>query len=62
MDITRNWRLKTSRSQMMATRCPQTGAVILPQQPATAPQPVQLYTFEMPHSAETEADYAQAAR
>ena len=64
MDITRNWRLKTSRSQLIATRCPETGAVILPQQNGAAAKNVDLYTFEtdQPAMAEGRADFAKAAR
>jgi len=63
MDITRNWRLKTSRSQLMATRDPQTGAVMLPQQ--TPPREVAIFTFDgveaVPARA-TEDPLAEAAR
>ncbi len=67
MDITRNWRLKTSRSQLLAARDPQTGEVVLPQQTMARAPEVALYTFEtagQPHlaEAEAEADYARAAR
>ena len=64
MDITRNWRLKTSRSQLIATRCPETGVVILPQQNGVAPKNVDLYTFEayQPAVAEGRADFAKACR
>jgi hypothetical protein len=47
MDITRNWRLKTNRSQLLATRCPTTGEVRLPQQTAALAEAVELYTFEI---------------
>jgi uncharacterized OB-fold protein len=67
MDITRNWRLKMSRSQLMATRCPTTGAVILPQQSGvTRNGHAEAYTFDVdtgdPRLAEGESDYARAAR
>lgn len=65
MDITRNWRLKTSRSHLVATRCPETGAVILPQQNGAAAQDVELYYFQHDRPAlvvENELDYAKAAR
>jgi uncharacterized OB-fold protein len=64
MDITRNWRLKTSRSQLIATRCPETGAVILPQQNGSAAKEVDLYTFENDSYAvdEGRAELAKAAR
>lgn len=45
MDITRNWRLKTSRSQLLATRCPATGAVVLPQS-ASFNHVAEVYTFD----------------
>lgn len=64
MDITRNWRLKTSRSQLLATRCPVTGEVMLPgQQKPAAAQAV--YTYEHDDNSQvtdTTARYAQAAR
>ncbi len=65
MDITRNWRLKTSRSQLMATRDPQTGAVILPGQ--TPPREVAIYTFDLDGvervtARATEDPLAEAAR
>jgi uncharacterized OB-fold protein len=64
MDITRNWRLKTSRSQLMATRCPATGEVILPQQSGTlTPRHDEPYTFENePRATATASAYAHAAR
>ena len=64
MDITRNWRLKTSRSQLIATRCPATGAVILPQQNGAAAKDVDLYTFEADSYTvhEDRAEFAKAAR
>ncbi|MBP8972332.1 MAG: hypothetical protein KBH93_00540 [Anaerolineae bacterium] len=67
MDITRNWRLKTSRSQLLATRCPQTGAVMLPQQTASATQPALApYIFAFGDAqvvlAEDTVEFARAAR
>ena len=64
MDITRNWRLKTSRSQLLATRCPETGAVLLPQQTGTTNGATRVYTFdaEKATAPQAEVDYAQAAR
>jgi len=69
MDITRNWRLKSSRSHLLATRCPTTGAVILPQQSTAAHQAAQsldVYTFEVEAAAapviEDDVEYARAAR
>lgn len=62
MDITRNWRLKTTRSQLLAARDPQTGAVILPQQTVQRAA-VKVYTFsEAPALRAVETDCAQAAR
>ena len=46
MDITRNWRLKTNRSHLLATRCPTTGEVRLPQQTVSLAEDVEIYTFE----------------
>ena len=43
MDITRNWRLKTNRSQLLATRCPTTGEIRLPQQTASLAEDVEIY-------------------
>jgi hypothetical protein len=64
MDITRNWRLKTSRSQLLATRCPETGAVMLPQQTSLAVQ--RAYTFTLADAqlalAEDAVEFVRAAR
>ncbi len=47
MDITRNWRLKMSRRELLATRNPETGAIMLPQQTQSAAQsPQDVYVFE----------------
>ncbi|MBN1563328.1 MAG: hypothetical protein JXA10_05785 [Anaerolineae bacterium] len=64
MDITRNWRLKTSRSQLIATRCPVTGVVILPQQNGSAAKEIDLYTFASQSYPvdEGRAEFAKAAR
>jgi len=67
MDITRNWRLKASRSQLLATRCPQTGAVMLPQQTSSATQQaLASYTFAFADAqlvlAEDTFEYAREAR
>jgi hypothetical protein len=68
MDITRNWRLKMTRSQLLAARCPTTGAVILPQQTSFAAQAAVLesYTFEtdaaMRIVVNEDTEYARAAR
>lgn len=68
MDITRNWRLKMTRSQLLAARCPTTGAVILPQQTSFAAQTAALesYTFETDSAVKLsvleDSEYARAAR
>jgi uncharacterized OB-fold protein len=66
MDITRNWRLKTNRSQLLATRCPTTGVVRLPQQTASLAEDVEIYTFEVEEQqvavAEGLISYGKAAR
>lgn len=67
MDITRNWRLKISRSQLLATRCPHTGAVMLPQQTPSAAQPnVVRYEFAIEETpvalSEDAVEYVRAAR
>ncbi len=64
MDITRHWRLKTTRCQLIAMRCPSTGAVILPQQNGITARHVDLYTFEtyQPAIDEGRAELARAAR
>jgi hypothetical protein len=67
MDITRNWRLKMTRSQLLAARCPTTGAVILPQQTSFASQAASLesYTFEtdaIKVVVNDDVEYARAAR
>jgi hypothetical protein len=62
MDITRNWRLKTSRSQLIATR----GEIVLPQQNGVAALNAERYSFEVeapqPAILEGQVDYARAAR
>jgi uncharacterized OB-fold protein len=67
MDITRNWRLKISRSQLLATRCPHTGAVMLPQQTPSAAQPHGVrYEFAIEETpvalSEDAVEYVRAAR
>jgi len=66
MDITRNWRLKMTRTHLLAARDPKTGDVILPQQGFAShdAQAVEVYTFETaPTMALREDDvYARAAR
>jgi hypothetical protein len=64
MDITRNWRLKTSRSKLLATRCPESGAVLLPQQTGTTNGATRVYMFDVETATapQAEVDYAQAAR
>lgn len=65
MDITRNWRLKLSRRELLATRNPATGTVMVAQQTPSAIQPQQaVYVFE-PVRDRTEQDdveFAHAAR
>ena len=67
MDITRNWRLKMTRSQLLAARCPTTGVVILPQQTSFAAHAAVLesYTFEtdaIKIVVNEDVEYARAAR
>lgn len=66
MDITRNWRLKTNRSHLLATRCPTTGEVRLPQQTVSLAEDVEIYTFETEERqvvfTEGLISYAKAAR
>lgn len=66
MDITRNWRLKSTRSQLLATRCPVTGDVRLPQQTVSRTVEAEPYVFDTNHrpAAEVEgaAEYLKAAR
>lgn len=63
MDITRNWRLKSTRTHLLATRCPDTGAIMLPQSSAANKQEQPLYTFnQVDEVRAVEADYARAAR
>jgi hypothetical protein len=63
MDITRNWRLKISRSHLLAARNPETGAILLPHQTAQQTQD-EVYTFavEAVRSDEAEIGLARAAR
>lgn len=63
MDITRNWRLKTHRNQLLATRDPQTGAVTLPQQTAsTVRDQAQRRSAPSVVAPQAEIDLAEAAR
>ena len=64
MDITRNWRLKTTRSRLLATRDPETGAVMLPQHTASAVVVAQdVYRFDAsPLRSQGEAAYERALR
>jgi hypothetical protein len=69
MDITRNWRLKTSRDQLLAARVPEDGSVILPQQTsfsARRARLVEAYEFESdtpaPVTADENPDFIRAAR
>lgn len=59
MDITRNWRLKQTRTQLLATRCPETGAVMLPQQTASNTRAQDVYVFT-PIVQEVEIEEASA--
>ncbi len=64
MDITRNWRLKTSRSQLLASRCPVTGEVVLPQHAVSTAERFRTALedeFSLTHRVAVE-EYAQAAR
>lgn len=63
MDITRTWRLKSARSEMLASRRP-SGEVVLPMHSARAAQPVDLYTFDQRETVALATDeaYAHAAR
>lgn len=46
MDITRNWRLKGARSEILATRCPVTGEVLIPQStPSNTRDQQEVYVF-----------------
>lgn len=61
MDITRNWRLKSTRSTLLASRDPQTGELVLPQNAGVAPRrDYGVYTFE--REAPRQAEMPQAAR
>jgi hypothetical protein len=66
MDITRNWRLKTNRCQLLATRCPTTGEIRLPQQTASLSKDVETYSFDVKEQpaviVEGVIGYAKAAR
>lgn len=65
MDITRNWRLKLSRRELLATRHPETGAIMLPQQThSTTRQANDAYVFEpLPiRLTEDDVEYVRAAR
>ena len=65
MDITRNWRLKMSRNQLLATRNPETGAVMLPQHTESAAVPQHdVYVFQPVQSraSSDEVEYVRAAR
>ncbi len=65
MDITRNWRLKLSRRELLATRHKETGAIILAQQTPSAiqPQPA-VYQFQpvQDRVEQDAAEYVHAAR
>lgn len=64
MDITRNWRLKTSRSQLLASRR-SNGDIVLPAHSARAAQPVTAYAFDLERDVlplGADEEYAHAAR
>jgi hypothetical protein len=47
MDISRHWRLKTSRSQLLAVRCPGCGTLVRAEQTGlAAAQPIAVYRFD----------------
>jgi len=49
MDITRNWRLKISRSRLIASRNPETGGILLPHQSVYAGKnDTEIYDFGNP--------------
>ena len=62
MDITRNWRLKNTRSQLLATRRPD-GAIVLPHNGGKTTQQQDIFEFSTsaPRS-EGEAEFSRAAR
>ncbi len=63
MDITRNWRLKSTRSRLLATRDPLTGAVMLPQHTASAVVAAQdVYRFEASPVRQDEDAYERVPR
>lgn len=64
MDITRHWRLKTTRVQLLATRCPTTGAILLPKNGAVSNHTAEVYEFEQEQLRFEVEDtrYEQAAR
>lgn len=65
MDITRNWRLKLTRRELLATRHPETGAIMLPQHTqSTTQQANDVYVFEPAavRRVEDDVEYARAAR
>jgi len=46
-DITRHWRLKTARNQILATECPETGKVVIASSSLSTYQPKKEgYVFE----------------
>jgi hypothetical protein len=64
MDITRNWRLKMARSQLLGVRSPTTGTIILPHQTGSARCPAQeIYHFETAaEDSSPVCGYAEAVR
>jgi hypothetical protein len=63
MDITRHWRLKTTRTTLLATRCPATGAVILPQSGAASLNDERYdFAIEQSRAQAEDVTFARAAR
>lgn len=70
MDVTRNWRLKTSRDHLLAVRAADNGALVLPQQTSLALSHAPLmpvYEFDLeaeqpPQMVESDIDLIRVAR
>jgi hypothetical protein len=62
MDITRNWRLKMSRTQMFAARSPETGVLILPQQTSFAAHAASVQLYDFSHEEAEPLPLAEFAR
>jgi hypothetical protein len=61
MDISRHWRLKTSRSQMVAVRCPASGELVRAEQTGLpASQPLEAYRFDAVEIVECCAEQIEA--